>query len=150
MTAKTPESPVVNLSMLFQLLNGLALVLWLLLIFLPRTRLTRILIFDGWGLALLALVYGLLFLFPATEPQGDFFSLAGVQSLFRNKSVLLAGWVHYLIFDLFVGSHEQREFERLDTAQWIRLPILALTFMLGPLGYLGFWLYRFRVKANQS
>jgi hypothetical protein len=38
--------------------------------------------------------------------RGGFSSLAGVGTLFANPWLLLAGWVHYLTFDLLVGSWE--------------------------------------------
>lgn len=67
---------------------------------------------------------------------GGFQSLGAVQTLFTSPGILLAGWTHYLAFDLFVGrwmvddaSSEGRS----------RLPlILALptTFLFGPVGVL--------------
>jgi len=31
-----------------------------------------------------------------------------VAQLFENRWLLLAGWVHYLAFDLFIGAWETR------------------------------------------
>ena len=42
--------------------------------------------------------------------QGDFSSLAGVGALFRQPAALLAGWLHYLAFDLLVGVAIVRAF----------------------------------------
>jgi hypothetical protein len=50
--------------------------------------------------------------------------------------VLLAGWVHYLFFDLFVGSFEVRDAQRHAISHVILLPCLLFTFMLGPIGFL--------------
>ena len=36
--------------------------------------------------------------------EGGFSSLARVAALFRDPWALLAGWVHYLCFDLFTGA----------------------------------------------
>ena len=41
--------------------------------------------------------------------EGGFSSLAGVASLFANRWLLLAGWTHYLAFDLLVGEWEVRD-----------------------------------------
>jgi hypothetical protein len=69
---------------------------------------------------------------------GNFSSLAGVRQLFANDWVLLAGWIHYLAFDLFVGAWIAGEAERKGLSRWLLVPILPLTFLFGPVGYLLF------------
>ena len=49
---------------------------------------------------------------------------------------LLAGWVHYLVFDLFVGSWEVSDARRLGIPHLFVVPCLILTFLLGPCGLL--------------
>ena len=36
--------------------------------------------------------------------EGGFSSLPDVAALFRNPWLLLAGWTHYLVFDLLIGN----------------------------------------------
>ena len=36
--------------------------------------------------------------------EGGFDSLASVTALFRSEWMLLAGWIHYLAYDLFIGA----------------------------------------------
>ena len=85
----------------------------------------------------MAVVYGAMLL--AAEPTGgDFNSLAGVQRLFSSPHALTAGWVHYLAFDLFVGSWIAQRAAALHLPHWQVLPTLALTFLFGPLGYAAF------------
>jgi hypothetical protein len=52
--------------------------------------------------------------------------------------LLLAGWVHYLAFDLFVGAHIAKSSAELGLPRWPLILLLPLTFMFGPLGLLGF------------
>jgi len=73
-----------------------------------------------------------------TSAEGGFGSLADVQQLFRHPGILLAGWVHYLAFDLLVGCWEREEAVRLGLPRWALAPCLALTFLLAPLGWLVF------------
>jgi hypothetical protein len=81
-----------------------------------------------------ALAYGALLL--AAEPTGgNFNSLAGVQRIFSSPYALTAGWVHYLAFDLFVGTWIAERAAALQLPHWQVLPTLALTFVFGPLGY---------------
>jgi len=68
--------------------------------------------------------------------DGGFGSLAEVARLFENPSLLLAGWVHYLAFDLFIGAWEVRDARRLGIPHLLVVPCLILTFMLGPVGLL--------------
>ena len=65
-----------------------------------------------------------------------------MSALFGNRGILLAGWLHYLAFDLFVGAWEVREAGRVGLPHWLILPALALTFLFGPLGLLVFLVLR--------
>jgi hypothetical protein len=44
--------------------------------------------------------------------------------------------VHYLAFDLFVGSWEVRDSQRRRMPHLFIIPSLVLTFLLGPVGFL--------------
>jgi len=87
---------------------------------------------------LLAMTYAALIGTFIGQGQGDFQSLAGVQRLFEHPGLLLAGWVHYLVFDLLVGLWEREEAARIGLSRWLLLPCLFLTLMFGPIGWLVF------------
>jgi ABA DEFICIENT 4-like len=91
---------------------------------------------------LFAILYGGLLAANLGKTQGGFGTLAGVASLFSNPWVLLAGWVHYLAFDLFIGSWQVRDARRNGIAHWMVIPCLALTFFFGPVGLLLYFLLR--------
>ncbi len=74
--------------------------------------------------------------------EGGFGSLAEVAALFSNEWVLLAGWVHYLAFDLFIGSWEARDAARQGIPHLLVIPCLALTFLFGPVGLLLYFALR--------
>jgi hypothetical protein len=82
------------------------------------------------------------------EPGGGFGSLSQVSQLFQNPYKLLAGWIHYLAFDLFVGSWEVRDAQRLGIHHLLVVPCLALTFLLGPIGLLLYLALRFTMKRR--
>jgi hypothetical protein len=46
--------------------------------------------------------------------------------------------VHYLAFDLFVGAWIARQVMTLGMSRLLLVPLLPLTFMFGPMGFLGF------------
>ncbi len=126
---------------LFDVVQWLALPGWLLLAILPRWRWTP-LVTAGLLPSLLAVVYLALIAGNLGAADGDFSSLAGVKALFGVDALLLAGWIHYLAFDLFVGSWEVRDAQRMNIRHWWVLPCLFLTLMLGPVGLLAYWTLR--------
>jgi hypothetical protein len=82
------------------------------------------------------------------QTQGGFGTLDGVAALFSNKWLLLAGWIHYLAFDLFIGSWETRDAQSLGISHFIVIPCLVLTNMFGPAGLLLYFAVRTaRTKA---
>jgi len=59
-----------------------------------------------------------------------------VMKLFTNEWAALAGWIHYLAFDLFVGCWEVRDAQAKNISHWYVIPCLILTFLFGPIGFL--------------
>ncbi|HET9067177.1 MAG TPA: ABA4-like family protein [Amaricoccus sp.] len=87
---------------------------------------------------LLAVAYtGLVLAFWSRAP-GGFGSLGEVMALFTSPEIALAGWIHYLAFDLLVGAWEVRTARREGLAFLLLLPCLAFTFLFGPAGFLLF------------
>jgi hypothetical protein len=128
---------------LFSTCNILAMAGWILLLVAPRQRLAMWI--AGTGLPLtLAAVYLVVFALHARESSGGFSSLAAVAELFGNRWLLLAGWVHYLAFDLFIGAWETRDAMARRVPRLLLAPCLVMTFMLGPIGLLGYHLVRAR------
>jgi len=125
-----------NPNLLFKLANNAALIGWILLIFLPRWRWSARLIAPVLIPVLLAVLYAFLVITQFGHSPGGFSSLSSVGLLFQNRGMLLAGWVHYLGFDLFVGSWEIRDAQRIGIAHYLVAPCLVLTFLFGPAGWL--------------
>ena len=123
---------------MFSAANMVALVGWAGLALFPGRRA----VVDGVsGLAipvLLGIAYaGLVAAFFAGA-EGGFSSLASVRALFGSDALLLAGWLHYLAFDLFIGAWQVRTARAEGIPHLLVLPCLALTFLFGPVGLLLF------------
>lgn len=88
--------------------------------------------------SVLGLIYAVLIVLYWTEAEGGFGSLSEVGALFSHRGLLLAGWLHYLAFDLLVGAWEVREARRIGLPHGAVLPALLLTFLFGPMGFLAF------------
>lgn len=87
---------------------------------------------------LLAAAYTALIVAFLGRAEGGFGSLAEVMALFAVPEAALAGWVHYLAFDLLVGAMIVRQAREEGVPFLMVLPCLPLTFMLGPAGWLLF------------
>src|SRR5687768_2042691 len=120
---------------LFSVLNLVAMAGWLPLVFLPGRRWATAVV-PVVVPALLAVVYVALVIVALPGSDGGFSSLAGVRTLFDNPWGLLAGWAHYLAFDLFIGGWEVRDAQRRGVPHLLVVPALVLTFLLGPGGFL--------------
>jgi len=125
---------------IFLICNNGVVPFWALLVFAPKWSWTRRLVHSGLFAALLIPVYALMLWSDTPGPQGaSFFSLAGVMQIFTTPRTVVACWIHYLIFDLFVGAWEARDAQRRGVPHWLLVPCLVMTLMFGPVG-LGMYL----------
>jgi hypothetical protein len=135
---------------LFQWANPLALVGWLALAFLPLAPRLLGLMAGRVVPLLLSTAYTALALAFWSSSTGGFDSLDAVARLFDNRWLLLAGWVHYLAFDLLIGAWEARTARREGIAHRLLLPCLGVTFLSGPAGYLLFQGVRLSLRARSA
>lgn len=132
-----------DLEQIFSLASGIALLSWIMLFAFYQKSWVYTLLFS-FVLMLLATVYvfflakGLIF----GEAEGGFNSLAEVKALMSSDQALLAGWIHYLAFDLFAGMWEAQDAKKRGVNRWLLLPCLLGTFMAGPFGLLLYFIVR--------
>ena len=121
---------------IFSVANTVALCGWLLLIVLPgKPRISQVV--SGVAIpAAFAVLYTAIIVVHFPGSDGGFSSLSEVALLFSNPWLLLAGWVHYLAFDLLVGSWEVRDARERRINHLFVVPCLILTFLFGPAGWL--------------
>lgn len=122
---------------LFSLAGTIAGVSWLTLAVTPF-RWTWPKRVVGVAVFVLAAIYVALIVSFWSRGEGGFDSLSNVARLFEEPGLLLAGWVHYLAFDLLIGLWERGEAARLQIHRLALIPCLFLTFMFGPAGWLLF------------
>ncbi len=133
------------LDLLFRIASTIALAGWIAHAHAPVQRPLAVLaarvlaaVLCGGYLAVLihALSHG-----PAPS-SGNFNSLDGVMALLKTREAFLAGWVHYLAFDLFTGAWEAETAPAARIPHWLLLVCLALTFLAGPVGLLTYLVLR--------
>jgi hypothetical protein len=131
-----------SLSNLYKLVNAVAAIGWVILIFLPNWNLADSAIKNGIVVGLSVFYIYVLFIRKDIKnevyPKGNFTSLEGVINLFKNPRNLLAGWVHYLAFDLMLGIYIKSQANEIGMSHFLQIPCFILTFILGPVGYLLF------------
>jgi hypothetical protein len=139
-----------NAEIIFSAANYTAMIGWLLLVFAPRRVWARKILFSGAIPLILSAAYLILIVLFFGRTEGGFGSLAAVTKLFTNQWVLLAGWIHYLAFDLFIGSWEVKDAQARGISHWFVIPCLILTFLLGPVGFLLYHILRLVVTNRSS
>lgn len=126
---------------------------WLLLAVAPRAALTRLVAHSIVPGLLLGGLYGWLlshgaFFDPALAPGSGLTTLDGVMKLLAHPAAALAGWVHVLVFDLFVGAWLVRDARQRRIPHLSVLPSLALTLLAGPLGLIVYILTRMALRRG--
>ena len=139
-----------NAGQIFSLANALAVLGWLLLIFGGRTRWAAPMVAGAVLPLLFAVIYSGLLVGHLVGSNGSFQTLAGVSALFENRWLLLAGWVHYLAFDLFIGAWQVRDSRVRGISHLLVVPCLALTFLFGPAGLLLYFFIRVAHKHRKG
>jgi hypothetical protein len=134
---------------LFSILSRITMLAWLPLVFLPRKRWATTVV-PFVVPSLLAVVYVALVVASLPWGAGGFSSLAAVRALFDNPWGLLAGWTHYLAFDLFIGGWEVRDARERGIPHLLVLPALLLTFLFGPAGLLFYLTVRWLARRRAS
>ena len=127
---------------IFSTASTAAMVGWLCLLVLPRWP--RLLMFLRYGLiGALAVAYAtLIFVYFFRIEGGGFGSIGEVRALFLSDGGLVAGWIHYLAFDLFVGLWIAETADRTGLNRLMQAPVLIATFLFGPIGLLLFYIIR--------
>ncbi|HEY6726006.1 MAG TPA: ABA4-like family protein [Polyangiaceae bacterium] len=133
---------------IFSVVNLVAAAGWVLLVVFPRRRLAVLVasrvvpaLLSGAYLAIVVSIWG--------RSPGGFSSLEAVGQLFDNRWMLLAGWIHYLAFDLLVGSWMLQDAEKHGIPHGLLVPLSFLTFMFGPAGWLAYRGVRAAMSARR-
>lgn len=124
---------------LFQVTNVIALVAWLPLLLMPSNRFVTDRLCRQFVPAGLALFYvGVIAskILDGSSQLDDIGTITGLQEAFSNDLFFAAAWIHYLVFDMVVGSLIARGAVDSGIPWPLRSLCLILTFLMGPAGYL--------------
>jgi hypothetical protein len=136
---------------IFSLSSLLVMPFWLLMIALPHWRWTSRLMRSPLVCAAPALLYLAL----ALPRIGELLAavarptLPGIAAVLGTPAGATLAWAHFLAFDLFVGRWIYLDSRERGLSAWIMAPLLFLTLMLGPIGFLGYLAVRAITNARQ-
>lgn len=131
---------------LFLILNNLVALVWILMIFAPKWKITQTIISTFSVVLILSVTYSVLIISSfGTLNFMDFTSLQGIMNLLQQSDAWgsSALWYHFLAFDLFVGTWILKDAQKLSIPHLLIIPCLFFTFMLGPLGFVLYQLVKF-------
>lgn len=137
---------------LFSLIFTVAAPFWALMILLPHWRWTRRIIASPW----IAVPPVLIYLIVAVSTAGDLLpavtspTLTGVSALLGTEPGATAGWAHMIAFDLFVGRWAYLDSRERRIPALVMAPVLLLTILLGPLGFLAYLLVRLGWRSKPA
>jgi hypothetical protein len=77
-------------------------------------------------------------------------TLSGVAALLGSPAGATIAWVHFLAFDLFVGRWIYLDSRDRQISAWLIAPVLFLTLMLGPAGFLLYLIVRSIAAASSA
>jgi hypothetical protein len=125
-----------TISQLFDFANLFVLPFWFLMIFLPKWEVTQKIMASFLPFVALAGLYIYLFAGSITPESAQALSnsqLADIARFFATERIAATGWVHFLVFDLFVGRWIY--WQGRETGVWT-IHSLILCLFAGPMGLL--------------
>ena len=145
-----------TIDMLYHWVNFGVLPFWLILIFFPNSNLSRYFVTSILPILILSGSY-IFVLYKSYLNSYDFinnfnlyFGIENVLELFSNKTFLILFWIHFISINLFVGGWIVKDSQKFMINKFILSVPLIITYLIGPLGLLIYWLIRIFYAKNIS
>ncbi len=137
-----------NLEMIYLWLNFGILPFWLILIFFPQSNICKYLVTSIFPYLILSIIC--VYLIFENYKNGynflDNFSLYlgldKLSDLMNEEAFLITFWIHFLAINLFCGSWIVKDSSKLIIPKYLVILPLILTYFIGPLGLLIYWIFR--------
>ena len=137
-----------TIEMVYLWLNIGVIPFWLMLIFLPNSKLGSIFVSSIFPIFILSgayifIIYKLYF--GGFDFDKNFTLYLGINNLlelFSNREFLIIFWIHFLAINLFCGSWMSKDGSRLLISKYLMFFPLIITYFIGPLGVFIYWIIR--------
>ena len=140
--------------MLYYWVNLGVLPFWLILIFFPNSNLSRYFVTSIFPIFVLTGAY-IFILYKAYLNSYDFInnftlyvSIDHLSDLFSDKSYLMMFWIHFIAINLFTGGWIVKDSQKLSINKFFIILPLLITYLIGPIGLLFYWLIRIFYAKN--
>ena len=121
---------------------------WLILIFFPSSNINKFFVTSILPILLLSGTY-IFVLYKSYLNSYDFISnfelylsISNLSNLFSNNLFLILFWIHFVSINLFIGGWMVRDSQKLLINKILVSFPLIITYLIGPLGVLIYWLIR--------
>ena len=133
---------------LYYWVNFGVLPFWLVLIFFPQSSFCKYFVTSIFPILILSGTY-IFLIYKSYLTQYDFGSnfnlylgINEISDLFSDKLFLIMFWVHFVSINLFTGGWIVRDSQKLMINKIVLIIPLIITYLIGPLGILIYWLIR--------
>ena len=143
-----------TIEMIYLWLNIGIIPFWFVLIFFPQSKFSSYLIISIFPYLVFSAVYVYLvyYFFISDYDFLNNFSLYlgfdNLMNLFSERSFLILFWSHFLVINLFCGSWIVKDSQQLMISKYLVFIPLVLTYFVGPLGILFYWIIRIFFAKN--
>ena len=139
---------------LYYWVNFGVLPFWLILIFFSDTKVCRIFVTSIFPFLLLSSAY-IFILYKSYLSSYDFVSnfnlytsKDGLKNLFSNDFFIIMFWIHFISINLFTGGWIVKDSQKLAINKILIILPLVITYLIGPIGLLIYWLIRIFYAKN--
>ena len=143
-----------TIEILYYWVNLGVLPFWLILIFFPRSNLSKYFVTSIFPVFILSGTY-IFILYKSYLNSFDFInnftlylSINHLSDLFTDKSYLMMFWIHFIAINLFTGGWIVRDSQKFYINRILLSIPLIITYLIGPIGLLFYWLLRIFYAKN--
>ncbi len=143
-----------TIDILYNWVNIGVLPFWLILIFFPRSHLSRYFVTSVFPIFILGGTY-IFVLYKSYLNSFDFISnfnlymgIDEISDLFSDKNFLVMFWIHFISINLFVGGWMVKDSQKFMINKFLLSVPLVITYLIGPLGLFVYWLIRIFYAKN--
>ena len=133
---------------LYMWINLGVLPFWFILIVFPKSHLSRILVTSIFPFFILSGVY-IFILYKSYLIGYDFdgnftlyLGLSELSRLFEDHLYIMIFWTHFIAINLFIGGWIVKDSQKFSINKVLMAVPLIVTYLIGPLGLLLYWIIR--------
>ena len=143
-----------TIEMLYYWVNLGVLPFWFMLIYFPRSNLTKYFVTTIFPILILSATY-IFILYKSYLNSYDFeknfglyLGINNLSELFSDNYYLMMFWIHFISINLFTGGWIVKDSQKFSINKFLITVPLIITYLIGPVGLLFYWLIRIFYAKN--